>query len=845
MKLTGSKGHKIVPNLLWFAVVGTAAAAVVPAAFLVSQYQFSKSVVLLLALFLAVLLSQYELRLPKTSIEISVSDIIAVWGVFWLGVSGGVLLGAAASVSRYMRDRELSYSNVYLICSNVIGVALAAIAFSFGFRFSLFDGKNITSFEDLNIIVGGTLLMTSVSFAIFSLLDHSYRILRRIPFPRRSVLLTRLLELLPTSLITITLSSLFAYFGLEFGLVVGPICILGTIAYRIHLSRLEQKTAQILEASRIQMATVEALATAIDAREQISSGHVRRTQVFAVGIGKAMGLSESDMSALRAGALLHDIGKLAVPDHILSKPGSLTEAELEKIKIHASVGASILEEVGFDYPVVPTVRHHHESWDGTGYPDGLSSVHIPLTARVLAVADTYDTLRSSMPFQSRISRGEARELMIEKAGKQLDPHIVNVFLRRVSVLEDELVALGLSYSDAWTEPTPPSGNYVEQIKLANREVFALYELAMEFGSSASLEGMLGVFTDRIKQLIPFDTCTVFLLDHSKRFAYAAHVYGVNQQVLSARRIKIGEGATGVSLKKRQMVKNVNPDLDFSLSQLEMIQQYSTMAAMPLIVDDELIGAISIYSVDLEKYEDEHLRLLETVSRIASEAIGKSQQHAEAQANALTDPMTGLPNARSLQLQFHKEVGRASRAGSTFQLLVLDLDGFKAVNDDFGHLAGDEMLRHVSEVIRQQLRDYDFLSRYGGDEFVALIPEAGHEDVAELCSRIEHAVSEFRLPVDGDRFASVGVSIGAVQYSEGGTTFQEMIVAADKAMYSSKSSRKKNEAFARMTRTAPLSELLTGAFEGEFALSQSLDLNSDEGFIVELDESHVITLASIN
>jgi len=308
---------------------------------------------------------------------------------------------------------------------------------------------------------------------------------------------------------------------------------------------------------------------------------------------------------------------------------------------------------------------------------------------------------------------------------------------------------------------------------------------------------------------------------------------------------LGEGATGVSLKKRQMVKNVNPDLDFSLSQLEMIQQYSTMAAMPLIVDDELIGAISIYSVDLEKYEDEHLRLLETVSRIASEAIGKSQQHAEAQANALTDPMTGLPNARSLQLQFHKEVGRASRAGSTFQLLVLDLDGFKAVNDDFGHLAGDEMLRHVSEVIRQQLRDYDFLSRYGGDEFVALIPEAGHEDVAELCSRIEHAVSEFRLPVDGDRFASVGVSIGAVQYSEGGTTFQEMIVAADKAMYSSKSSRKKNEAFARMTRTAPLSELLTGAFEGEFALSQSLDLNSDEGFIVELDESHVITLASIN
>lgn len=331
----------------------------------------------------------------------------------------------------------------------------------------------------------------------------------------------------------------------------------------------------------------------------------------------------------------------------------------------------------------------------------------------------------------------------------------------------------------------------------------------------------------------------------EKVASAAHVNGLNWQILADRRIKIGEGATGVALKKRRMVCNVNPDLDFSLSQLELIQQYSTMATLPLLVENELIGAVSIYSVDLESYEDEHLRLLETVSRIAAEAIGKSQQHAEAQAHAMTDPMTGLPNARSLQIQFEKEVGRANRAGSTFQVLVLDLDGFKSVNDNFGHLVGDEMLREVGAVILRQLRDYDFLSRYGGDEFVALIPETGYEDVRELCTRIESAVAEFRLPVDGGRFASVGVSLGSAGYPQSGSTFDQMIVAADRAMYSRKSSRKQDHAFERNIRTAPLSAILMGRPDPGNGRIEIRERPSSEGFIVELDESHVISTTSVS
>jgi putative nucleotidyltransferase with HDIG domain len=178
--------------------------------------------------------------------------------------------------------------------------------------------------------------------------------------------------------------------------------------------------------------------TAIDARDQVGVGHVRRTQIFAVGIGECLGLSEAEIQALRAGALLHDIGKLAVPDHILNKPGRLTPAEMEKMKIHSSVGASILEKVGFNYPVVPTVKYHHEMWDGGGYPEGLKGENIPLTARILTVADAYDALRGVRSYRDAVSREEARKFLINAAGKQFDPKIVDVFLRNLSRFEQQM-----------------------------------------------------------------------------------------------------------------------------------------------------------------------------------------------------------------------------------------------------------------------------------------------------------------------------------------------------------------------------------------------------------------------
>lgn len=615
---------------------------------------------------------------------------------------------------------------------------------------------------------------------------------------------------------------LFARFGSEFALVLGPLAAIALVAYRMHLKRLAEKTREISDASRIHLATVEALATAIDARDQVGLGHVRRTQIYAVGIGNLLGLPASDIDALRTGALLHDIGKLAVPDHILNKSSALTPAELEKTKIHSEVGASILEKIGFDYPVVPTVRYHHERWDGRGYPEGLHGEAIPLTARILAVADAFDTLRGARPYRAALPREKARQTIQAEAGLRFDPAIVSVLIRNLNVLEAEIVSNGLSYTEA-TPAATTGHNYVEQIKRANREVFSLYELAREFSSSVSLKETLDLFAKTVAELVPADTCVVYLLDDQKRSAAAAHVEGQNAVELASHHLKVGQGATGYALKMRENIQNVDPDLDFFYSRPALTGNYSTMASVPLIADNELIGALSVYARDLKVYGEEHIRLLETISRIAADAIDKSLEHAEARTHALTDPMTGLPNSRSLQVQFDKEIARAARGGSNFQLLMLDLDGFKAVNDSFGHKVGDDLLKQIGRVIRGQLRDYDFLARYGGDEFVALIPETTAEDVADLCSRIENAVSTFRLPTADGKSASVGVSLGSSDYPHNGETFDKMVAAADKAMYDRKARRRRTP----ITRDAEVSVPI------------------EDSLIVELDESHVVFSASVN
>lgn len=635
--------------------------------------------------------------------------------------------------------------------------------------------------------------------------------------------------------------------------VLYAVGLAGIISYRAQKLILDRKTIEIHEANRLYQSTVEALASAIDARDQIGRGHVNRTQLYSVRLGEMLGLGPNELEALNTAALLHDIGKLAVPDHILNKPGALTPAELEKVKTHAAVGAAIVAEIGFPYPVTPIIEHHHERWDGKGYPKGLSGPDIPLTARILSIADTYDTLRLSRPYRPSVTKDGARVLLRNAAGSQFDPELVKLFLRNLNRLEEEAEEIGLGYLDETVcdeillRPAKKDDEgYVDQIKRANREVFTLFELAKVFGSSLNIDETLSLFSRKISEMLPLDTCVVYLLNETGTVAIARHAEGLNGDALKNRKLSVGSGATGFALENRRSVSDRSPSLDFSSYQLEFVNAYRSMASVPLIAQGKLLGAVTVYSCDLEKYEEEHMRLLETVSKIASDAIWTSLTHAETEVRALTDPMTGLPNARSLQARFESEISRARRTGSSFHLLMIDLDGFKSVNDNFGHKAGDLMLKSLSDLMKDELREYDFLARYAGDEFVVIVPESDQDAAEELSKRIERAVGSFRLEIGHGRFANVGASIGSASYPEAGATLDQMIIAADKAMYAVKE-RRKYQYEMRMIESGEFRIDFPEPLESDREAVSDLDpaMSSDDHTTVDIEGREVISSDIVN
>ena len=580
--------------------------------------------------------------------------------------------------------------------------------------------------------------------------------------------------------------------------VLTPVSILATyLIYRSARARLQSKTNEVEALSQLHLATAEALATAIDAKDQTTHCHVRRVQIYAAGMGEVFGLGPHEIAALKAGALLHDVGKLAVPPHILNKPGPLTHAEFEKMKIHTVVGAQILGRVDFPYPVIPIVRHHHEQWDGRGYPDRLRGEQIPITARIISVVDCFDSIREDRPFRRGMTLDEATALLLRGAGIHFDPAVVEQFIKNLPRFEAEIAKRGLEHQPITHSTEPPiqlsevdmtqtreRGSYIayDQIKKAHREVYALYEIARTFGTSLDVEHTLEILVDKVGHVVPFDTCVVYFYDENKGYATARHVAGKNAQKLGGRCIALGEGVTGFALANRSAVNQLHPSLDFTDINPEAGIRYRSMASLPLFKDDLLLGALSVYSTELEQYTDDHMRLLETVTRLASDALGNAMQHAEAESNALTDPLTGLPNARYLALRFEEEAARARRTDRSFQVMMLDLDEFKNVNDTYGHKVGDKVLREVAHLIQGQLREYDFLARSGGDEFVALVQEVVGAQVEDLCMRIESAVSKFSLPVGKNRSARVGISIGTATFGVHGETLDQLVVAADNEMY---------------------------------------------------------------
>src|SRR5271155_1771703 len=507
-------------------------------------------------------------------------------------------------------------------------------------------------------------------------------------------------------------------------------------SYRQYLSRLEDEKRHVDEMAELHLRTIEALALAIEAKDHTTHDHLRRVRVYAVEIAKEIGATEDEIEALRAAALLHDIGKLAVPEHIISKPGKLTQEEFEKMKIHPVVGAELLERVQFPYPVVPIVRSHHEKWDGSGYPDGLVAENIPLGARILSAVDCLDALASDRQYRRALPLDEAMDRISALSGIDFDPKVVEVLARRYKELELKARAQGPDRSRLNTDIKIPRGvapaegfqvaepstniDFLTSIAAARQEAQQLFELSQTLGNSLSLDETISVLSIRLKKIVPYDSFAIYIL--KDKHLEPEFVNGENLRLFSSLRIPLGQGLSGWVAENRMPILNGNPSVEPGY--LNDPSRFSTLRsalAVPLEGLNGVLGVMALYRDQKDAFNQDNLRVLLAISAKVALAIENSLKYQMAESSATTDYLTGLPNARSLFMHLDRELSRCKRMKTSLSVLVCDLNGFKQVNDMHGHLEGNKVLRTIAKRFNDACREYDYVARMGGDEFVVVMP----------------------------------------------------------------------------------------------------------------------------
>jgi diguanylate cyclase (GGDEF)-like protein/putative nucleotidyltransferase with HDIG domain len=598
------------------------------------------------------------------------------------------------------------------------------------------------------------------------------------------------------------LSTLNRLIGWQSSLLVLPVVYWIYRSYHLYLARLESEKRHSEEMSDLHLRTIEALALAIEAKDHTTYRHLQRVQTYSVGLAKELGLDSTELDALRAAALLHDIGKLAVPEHIISKPGKLTPEEFEKMKIHPVVGAEILGPVKFPYPVVPIVRAHHEKWDGTGYPYGLKGEEIPMGARILAAVDCLDSLASDRQYRAALPLHEAMNHVAAEAGKSFDARVVEALKGRYAELERSAQAQkadGLTLSRemkiergvapaAGFETTSPSRaqtssvDFLSSIAAARQEVQILFELTHALGNSLSLDDTLSVLGVRLKRMIPYDAIVIYLLRNNK--LVPEYVNGENFRLFSSLEIPLGEGLVGWVAQNVKAILNGNPSVERGYPHDPVKASILQSAlAVPLEGLNGVAGVIGLYHMEKDAFTKDHLRILLAITPKVAMSIENALKYRLAESSATTDYLTGLPNARSLFLHLDSEVARCKRQSAPLSVLVCDLDGFKQINDRLGHLEGNRVLQMVAKGLKVVCREYDYAGRLGGDEFVAVFPGLKREAARAMSQRLRHVAAEVGRQLADNVLLSL--SVGEAFYPEDGADADQLLAQADRRMYTVK------------------------------------------------------------
>lgn len=754
-----------------------------------------------------------EVWIPGIRSKITLTDVFVCIAILMLGPWAAAALASIDGLARSMRGNTRALAGTALINMGAMNIAVLSASL-----------LSVRLFGPLDRLLYGTDRLHELALAIGVITLTSYLINSSIAastvalFRGRNVVKTWTEDYLWTSpaffigaLAAGAICKAITVFGFYSFVISLPILLLTFIAYRSYMGRVETSNRHIEGLTKLHLATVESLTMAIDAKDDLSRGHIQRVRTLAEGLARAVSYPEDQMEGLKAAALLHDIGKLAVPEHILSKPGKLTAAEYSKVMIHPVVGADILSNVEFPYEVVPIVKHHHERYDGTGYPSGLKGEDIPFGARILTVVDCYEALTTNRPHRPRYTREEALELMRSEKGRTFDPVVLEVFFDMIDSLEAQLPELRTQpvsllgvepiTTDRLFEPSfgpvprTPTEKALRDIASAQREVLSLYEISQTLGSTLKLSEILPIVATKLENIANFTTLVIYLAEGSK--LRAAHVIGKNAEALKGMEMDVAEGGAGWVAEHRQVLIGGSPLADLQRPLGHAAAAYRSTAIFPLQHDDSLVGTLALYCEEDRRYSADEVRLLETISRHTATAVHNALAFERTQESALTDNLTGLPNSRYMYSFFDQERSRSERHGYALVLMMMDLDGFKKINDTFGHHVGDEILRRVAQVSRAQVRSGDTLIRYAGDEFVAVMHRVTPEMVLDMKTRLQAAVDGFAYEVRPGKFARIGISIGYATYGEDGTALDELMEVADQRMYQDKIARRRNASALRV------------------------------------------------
>jgi putative nucleotidyltransferase with HDIG domain len=403
--------------------------------------------------------------------------------------------------------------------------------------------------------------------------------------------------------------------------VIVPLLFVLYFTFKTSMQRVEDADSHVRQVDRLYLSTVETLAMAIDAKDQITHGHIRRVQTLAVGLARKVGVTDSRLiKAIEAAALLHDTGKLAVPEYILNKPGRLTTTEFEKMKLHVTVGADILTAIDFPYPVVPIVRCHHENWDGTGYPAGLKGTDIPIGARILSVVDCFDALTSDRPYRPRLADDEALAILFQRRGSMYDPLIVDTFAQVYREIAPGPLSTGdtnraLQEITSSTSQTASLGFAPRPAENARTvdEILSLFASAHALAGYASFPDTCDAIARHLTNVLPSALCVFYSYDANADELEAQHVAGDGGSMIRGTRIELGHRLSGWVAANRRTIVNSDPILDLGkLARVESAPLRSSLST-PLLAKDELIGVLTLYARESDAFGDDDRRVIEGVA----------------------------------------------------------------------------------------------------------------------------------------------------------------------------------------------------------------------------------------